>query len=85
MSNDINQQIQELISEYLDTLWQLPSRPDLQKDCAEFIWEESSEALGTGIDREDVAYYTIKFLSTKCADALSDQDLKYMAKEYENA
>ena len=39
MSNDAKDLLQEFVSETVGELWQLPTRPDLEKDCVDYVWE----------------------------------------------
>jgi len=63
--------------------WQLPNRPDLREDCVNYIWEHWTE----NDDAEAVYYYDevyvtfllIQFLSYHCREAVSSQDIEYMA------
>ena len=63
------------IEEEVKHLWQLESRPDLEKDCVDFIVNQ----WGEHEDNDYLAYLVVKFLSNLCGDAVSSQDLEYMA------
>ena len=65
------------VEEEVKHLWQLESRPDLEKDCVDFIVNQ----WGEHEDKDYLAYLVIKFLSNLCRDAVSSQDLEYMAVE----
>ena len=80
MSNEANERLQEFISEEVSRQWQLPNRPDLEKDCVEFIWDRWDKE----IPYQDEVYITfllIQFLSGHCRNALSSQDIDFMAIE----
>ena len=40
MSNDAKEQLEEFISEGVSIRWQLPTRPDLEKDCIDYVWDK---------------------------------------------
>jgi len=63
------------VEEEVKHLWQLESRPDLEKDCIDFIVNQ----WGEHEDNDYLAYLVVKFLSNLCGDAVSSQDLEYMA------
>jgi len=63
------------VEEEVEHLWQLESRPDLEKDCVDFIVNQ----WGEHEDNDYLAYLVVKFLSNLCGDAVSSQDLEYMA------
>jgi len=63
-----------IVENLVTKAWQLPSRPDLLKDCIEFVLNNTKEVAG-------VNELVIKFLSSHCSQAVSSQDLDYMAKE----
>jgi hypothetical protein len=63
------------VEEEVKHLWQLESRPDLEKDCVDFIVNQ----WGDDYDNDYLAYLVVKFLSNLCGDAVSSQDLEYMA------
>ena len=54
-------------------LWQLESRPDLEKDCVDFILNQ----WGEHEDNDYLAYLVVKFLSNLCGDAVSSEDLEF--------
>ena len=66
-----------IVKNLVTKAWQLPSRPDLLKDCIEFVLNNTKEVAG-------VNELVIKFLSSHCSQAVSSQDLDYMAKEKAN-
>ncbi len=68
------------VEEEVKHLWQLESRPDLEKDCVDFIVSQ----WGDDYDNDYLAYLVVKFLSNLCRDAVSSQDLNYMARERKN-
>ena len=63
-----------IVENLVTKAWQLPSRPDLLKDCIEFVLNNTKEVAG-------VNELVIKLLSSHCSQAVSSQDLDYMAKE----
>ena len=80
MSNEFREQILEYISDTVGEVWQLDTRPDLEKDCVDFIVDEWYD---DGFSKDDVYvnFLVIKFLSKHCRDAVSSQDLDYMAQQ----
>jgi len=54
-------------------LWHLESRPDLEKDCVDFILNQWGEHK----DNDYLAYLVVKFLSNLCRDAVSSEDLEF--------
>lgn len=78
MSNDANERLQEFISETVGELWQLPTRPDLEKDCVDYVWEHWDKEISYQ-DRIYVNFLVIQFLSYHCREAVSSQDIEYMA------
>ena len=66
------------IEEEVTKKWQLPNRPDLKEDCVNYIWERwHNEDMGK--DDIYVVYLLIQFLSYHCREAVSSQDIEYMA------
>ena len=65
------------VEEEVKHLWQLESRPDLEKDCVDFI----ASQWGDDYDNDYLAYLVVKFLSNHCRDAVSSQDIEYMAQQ----
>tara|TARA_R100001224_G_scaffold9139_1_gene4789 strand:- start:127 stop:402 length:276 start_codon:yes stop_codon:yes gene_type:complete len=63
--------------------WQLPNRPDLREDCVNYIWEhwtENDDADAVyDYDEVYVTFLLIQFLSYHCREAVSSQDIEYMA------
>ena len=80
MSNDAKDLLQEFISETVGELWQLPTRPDLETDCVDYVWEHWDKEVPYH-DRIYVNFLVIKFLSNHCRDAVSSQDIDYMAQQ----
>ena len=80
MSNDAKDLLQEFVSETVGELWQLPTRPDLEKDCVDYVWEHWDKEVPYH-DRIYVHFLVIKFLSNHCRDAVSSQDIDYMAQQ----
>ena len=60
-----------IVENLVTKAWQLPNRPDLLKDCIEFVWEHWKEG-------GDSSTLIIKFLSSHCGQAISSQDLDFM-------
>ncbi len=75
MSNEANDNIMDEVQTYVDNVWVLPNRPDLESDCIEYVYENyiDSECL------RPKAEIVIEFLSKHCADAVSSDDLQHMA------
>ena len=67
----------EVVKNLVTKAWQLPSRPDLLKDCIEFVAVRHETTDG----HDYITHLIIKFLSSHCTQAVSSQDLEYMAKE----
>ena len=80
MSNDAKDLLQEFISETVGELWQLPTRPDLETDCVDYVWEHWDKEVSYH-DRIYVHFLIIQFLSNHCSDAVSSQDIDYMAQQ----
>lgn len=80
MSNDAKDILEEFISESVGYVWQLPTRPDLEKDCVDYVWEHWDKEVPYQ-DQHHVRYLVIQFLSNHCRDAVSSQDLDYMAQQ----
>jgi len=63
--------------------WQLPTRPDLEADCVNYIWEKWTEHDDSDAvydyDEVYVTFLLIQFLSYHCREAVSSQDIEYMA------
>tara|TARA_R100001443_G_scaffold114621_1_gene130885 strand:+ start:159 stop:428 length:270 start_codon:yes stop_codon:yes gene_type:complete len=78
MSNEANERLQEFISETVGEIWQLPTRPDLEKDCVDYVWEHWDKE-DSYQDRIYVNFLVIQFLSYHCREAVSSQDIEYMA------
>jgi hypothetical protein len=81
MSNIFKEQMLEYISETVGELWQLETRPDLEKDCLEYVLDQFNSNEELSKDDDFIKYLMIKFLSDHCRDAVSSQDLDYMAKQ----
>ena len=80
MSNEENKRLQEFISETVGETWQLPTRPDLEADCVDYVWEHWDKELPYH-DEVYVKFLVIQFLSYHCREAVSSQDIEYMAME----
>jgi len=83
MSNEFREQVLEYVSDTVGEMWQLDTRPDLEKDCIDFIVDEYVDE---GFSKDDlyINFLIIKFLSNHCRDAVSSQDLEYMAQQQGN-
>ena len=66
-----------IVENLVTKAWQLPSRPDLLKDCIGFVVGRHETTDG----HDYITHLIIKFLSSHCTQAVSSQDLEYMAKE----
>ena len=66
-----------IVENLVTKAWQLPSRPDLLKDCIEFVAGRHETTDG----HDYITHLIIKFLSSHCSQAVSSQDVEYMAKE----
>ena len=66
-----------IVENLVTKAWQLPSRPDLLKDCIEFVAVRHETTDG----HDYITHLIIKFLSSHCSQAVSSQDVEYMAKE----
>lgn len=78
MSNEFREQLLEYISDTVADVWQLESRPDLEKDCIDYVVEQFDDD-GYSKDDDFIKYLVIQFLSNHCREAVSSQDLEYMA------
>ena len=68
------------VKEEVKHLWQLESRPDLEKDCVDYVWNEFNQE-GYSKDDDFITHLVIAFLSNLCRDAVSSQDIEYMAQQ----
>ena len=66
-----------IVENLVTKAWQLPNRPDLLKDCIEFVAVRHETTDG----HDYITHLIIKFLSSHCSQAVSSQDVEYMAKE----
>ena len=74
MSNQNNELIMEYIGEEVAELWQLPTRPDLEADCCDYVWEH--------YDENTISNLIIAFLSTHCDTAVSSKDIEAMSLQH---
>ena len=79
MSNEFREQLLEYISDTVGDVWQLETRPDLEKDCVDYVIDKFED--GWSKDDDFIKYLVIQFLSNHCRDAVSSQDLDYMAQQ----
>ncbi len=78
MSCEVKEKLQNFISETVGETWQLPTRPDLEADCVDYVWEHWDKELPYH-DEVYVKFLVIQFLSYHCREAISSQDIEYMA------
>ena len=71
------------IQEEVDRQWQLPNRPDLREDCVNYVWEKwtHNDDIEAVYDYDEICVLglIIQFLSNHCREAVSSQDIDYMA------
>ena len=86
MSCEVKERLQEFISETVGETWQLPTRPDLEADCVDYVWEHWDKDLVYSDDMRKkvplvnyIKNLVIQFLSNHCREAVSSQDIEYMA------
>jgi len=73
MSNESNNRISDIIGETVSEIWKIEGRPDLEADCCDYVFER--------FDEDTIKNLVIEFLSLHCQQALSNKDLKFIAKE----
>jgi len=73
MSHEVNDRIIDDIRDTVHELWQLDSRPDLEADCCEYVYER--------YEYLPIYKLVIEFLSKHCSDAMSTQDYEHMHHE----
>ena len=78
MSNEFKEQVLEYISDTVGDVWQLETRPDLEKDCVDYVVDKFDDD-GYSKDDDFIKYLVIQFLSNHCRDAVSSQDIDFMA------
>ena len=78
MSNEFKEQVLEYISDTVGDVWQLETRPDLEKDCVDYVVDKFDDD-GYSKDDDFIKYLVIQFLSNHCREAVSSQDIEYMA------
>ena len=81
MSNEFKERLMEYVSDTVGEIWSLTSRPDLEKDCVDYVWEQQDTLTYEYLDDEQIKDLVIKFLSNLCRDAVSSQDIEYMAQQ----
>jgi len=81
MSNEFKDELMEYVSDTVGDIWSLTSRPDLEKDCVDYVWEQRYMETHEYLDDEQIKDLVIKFLSNLCRDAVSSQDIEYMAQQ----
>ena len=77
MSHEANDRIVDEVREYVDNVWTLKNRPDLEADCVDYVYEHNIEAECL----KPISEIVIEFLSKHCSNAISSQDLEVMARE----
>ena len=77
MSCEVKERLQEFISDTVGETWQLPTRPDLEADCVDYVLEHWEKEL----PYHDEVYVRLLVILHHCRDAVSSQDLEYMANE----
>ena len=80
MSCEVKERLQEFVSETVGEIWQLPTRPDLEADCVDYVWELWDKEVPYH-DEQYVKYLVIQFLSYHCREAVSSKDIDIMAME----
>ena len=70
------------ITRVLENKWELVHRQDLFRDCINYVTKEL-EADKRQATNDNVIIIAFKFLQTLCSNAVSSEDLDYMAKEKE--
>ncbi len=77
------EELMKYIGEVVEEKWQLPNRPDLREDCINYIWEhwtdEGEKESVYSFDYDYAVFLLIQFLSYHCREAVSSQDIEYMA------
>tara|TARA_R100001015_G_C4626674_1_gene185790 strand:+ start:280 stop:555 length:276 start_codon:yes stop_codon:yes gene_type:complete len=77
------EELMSYIQEEVDKHWQLPSRPDLREDCVNYVWENwtHNDDIEAVYDYDEICVLglIIQFLSNHCREAVSSQDIEYMA------
>ena len=81
MSNEFKERLMEYVSDTVGEVWILRSRPDLEKDCVNYVWKKRDTEAYEYLDDEIIKDLVIKFLSNLCRDAVSSQDIEYMAQQ----
>ena len=59
MSNEANDKIYDKINDEVSELWCLPSRPDLEADCCNYVWEhyeENNKLCYDAVSSDDIKY-----------------------------
>ena len=77
------EELMNFIGQIVEDKWQLPNRPDLREDCVNYIWEKWTEHddIEAVYDYDEIYinFLLIQFLSYHCREAVSSQDIEYMA------
>ena len=77
------EELMQYINEIVKEEWQLSSRPDLREDCVNYVWEKwtHNDDIEAVYDYDEICVLglIIQFLSNHCREAVSSQDIEYMA------
>jgi len=71
-------EVEEYINDKVADVWQLETRPDLEKDCVEYVLDKFDDD-GYSKDDDFIKYLVIQFLSNHCTSTYSSEDLEFMA------
>ena len=52
MSNEFKDELMEYVSDTVGEIWSLTSRPDLEKDCVDYVWEQQGMETHKYLDDE---------------------------------
>ena len=77
MSDEANDKIMDEVRDYINNVWVISSRPDLEADCIDYTYENYLDTEGL----KPLSEIVIEFLSEHCTNAIPTQDLEVMAME----